>query len=80
VDWGISVGVSQFDDTVRGSAIDVLPAALTITYVILCVHGLLLLAGWELTLSGPALTPAQCFTAAGLYLVRRLLRQPQATP
>jgi hypothetical protein len=56
------------------SALDALPAAITVTYVILGLHGVFLLAGWDMTLVGPELTPAQCFSALGLHLLRRFVK------
>jgi hypothetical protein len=58
----------------RRSVLDVLPAALAAGYVVLGVHGLLMLAGLDVVLWGPSLTPVQCFGALGLYLARRVLR------
>ncbi|ALG10577.1 hypothetical protein [Kibdelosporangium phytohabitans] len=58
----------------RGTAIEFLPRALAGAYVVLGVHGVLLLAGWDVVVWGPTLTPAQCFAAAGLFLIRQLWR------
>jgi hypothetical protein len=55
--------------------VEVLPAAARAGYVVLGVHGLLLLAGLDMTLWGPSLSPAQCLMAAGTYLVGRVWRQ-----
>lgn len=52
-----------------------LPAAVRGGYAVLGVHGLLLLAGLDMTLWGPSLTPAQCLMGVGTYLVRWLFRQ-----
>jgi hypothetical protein len=59
----------------RRSAVEVLPAAVRGGYAVLGVHGLLLLAGLDMTLWGPSLTPAQCLMGVGTYLVRWLFRQ-----
>nr|WP_042193590.1 hypothetical protein [Kibdelosporangium sp. MJ126-NF4]CEL20789.1 hypothetical protein [Kibdelosporangium sp. MJ126-NF4]CTQ98406.1 hypothetical protein [Kibdelosporangium sp. MJ126-NF4] len=56
----------------RATAVDVLPRALTAAYFVLAIHGLLLLVGADLTLSGPSLTPGQCLAAACVYLLRRV--------
>jgi hypothetical protein len=63
-------------DAGHGSAVEVLPAALTVAYVVLGVHGLLLLAGVDVILWGPPVTPEQCFGVVALYLLRKLFRQP----
>ncbi|RSM80891.1 hypothetical protein DMH04_28675 [Kibdelosporangium aridum] len=58
----------------HGSAVEVLPAALTVAYAVLGLHGLLLLAGLDVILWGPSLTPEQCFGVVVLYLLGRLFR------
>lgn len=67
---------SRKADRNHGSALDALPAAFTVAYAVLAVHGLFLLAGMDMTLWGPALTPEQCFLVSGLYLTGKLFRRP----
>jgi hypothetical protein len=64
---------SQENRAGRGSAVDVIPAAITFTYVVLGIHGLLLLLGVDDALWGPSLSPARCFAVVGLFLVRKLV-------
>lgn len=69
----------------RRSALDILPAALQAGYVVLAMHGALLLAGLDLAWWGPSLTPQQCFSGVIAYLIGRLWRSddssdPQADP
>ncbi|ONI81512.1 hypothetical protein ALI144C_19535 [Actinosynnema sp. ALI-1.44] len=58
----------------RGTAFGILPRALAAAYAIIVVHGLLLLAGADMALAGPSVTPGQCLAAGCLYLLRRLWR------
>lgn len=54
---------------------DLPSTALVTTSLVLGVHGLLALAGLDFIVSGPALTPGQCFAAAGVCLIRHLARR-----
>ncbi|MEV4314824.1 hypothetical protein [Actinocrispum sp. NPDC049592] len=53
----------------------VLVWALRGAYIVIGVHGLLLLVGWDAVLSGPTPTAHQCLFLVGCYLVRQLIRR-----
>lgn len=63
---------SKETETSRTRMRDTVRAGLTGAYVILGVHGLILLTGPDFLVSGPQLTSEQCLTVAGLYLLQRL--------
>jgi hypothetical protein len=56
----------------RRSALDILPVALQAGYVVVAVHGLLMLTGVDLVWWGPSLSREQCFGAVVTYLAGRL--------
>lgn len=70
---------SKESETSRTRMRDTVRAGLVAAYVVLGLHGLILLTGPDFLVSGPQLTSEQCLTVAGLYLLQRLFtrKEPQ---